>query len=173
MATSASAYRAQLIREGRLPEAYQAFQEALEAEPHNPNLLFNAGMGAYLLHQWAEAAEYWTRVKALQLDDSSVRAQLVQVHELLDNRAARDIERAGLYALRQRLGGAPPGPALLSPRPIPSLGLAGAGPGVVLFIRSAGGALPIPGASWASADARVYPVVGIERPRQFDGEPIG
>lgn len=98
---------AQLLREGRLPEAYQAFREAARAEPDNPKLLFNAGMGAYLLHLWVEAAEYWTRVKILQPDDISVRARLVQVQELLDNRAARDLERAGLYALHQRLGADP------------------------------------------------------------------
>lgn len=50
----------QLLREGRLREAYQAFREGANAEPDNPKLLFNAGMGAHLLHQWTEAADYWT-----------------------------------------------------------------------------------------------------------------
>lgn len=46
-------------------------------------------------------------MRLLQPDDISVRAQLAQVYELLDNRAARDAERAGLYALHQRLGDNP------------------------------------------------------------------
>ncbi len=122
---------AQLIQEGRLPETYQAFREAVRAEPDNPKLLFNTGMGAYLLHLWAEAAEYWTRVKVRQPDDISVRARLVQVQELLDNRAARDLERAGLVSpiVTQR-GRRPPKLAVLSPRSSPSSGLAGVYSGV-------------------------------------------
>lgn len=104
-------YREHLIRAGRLPEAYAAFQAAAAAEPDNPGLQFNAGMGAFLLHRWAEAAVYWTRVRDLLPDDYPIRARLIQLYELLADHAQRDAERAGLQALYARLKaepGAPP-----------------------------------------------------------------
>jgi cytochrome c-type biogenesis protein CcmH/NrfG len=76
-------YREQLICEGRISEASQAFKEAVESAPRNPNLLFNAGMGAFLTGRVAEAAAYWTRVKDVVPQDIPIRARLIQVYDQL------------------------------------------------------------------------------------------
>ncbi len=54
-------YRERLVREGQFSEAFQAFKEAAAADPQNPNLLFNAGQGAFFTGALVEAAAYWTQ----------------------------------------------------------------------------------------------------------------
>ena len=96
-------YRQRLVQEGRHAEALQAFQDALETQPDDPPLLYNAGLGAYLCGQFAQAAAYWTRLKKLASQDLQVRAKLVQVYQALENADARDAERAELFARRNRM----------------------------------------------------------------------
>jgi tetratricopeptide (TPR) repeat protein len=92
-------YRAQLLREGRHAELFQALQEVLETTPDDPSLLYNIGLSAYLSGQFAEAAIYWRRLKAQVPQDLQVRAKLVQVYEVLQNFSDRDAERDELLAL--------------------------------------------------------------------------
>ena len=95
-------YRAQLIREGRHAELFQAFQEMLETTPDDPSLLYNAGLSAYRSGQFAEAANYLRRLKAQVPQDFKVRAKLVQVYEALQNFSDRDAERDELLALHSQ-----------------------------------------------------------------------
>jgi tetratricopeptide (TPR) repeat protein len=96
-------YRRQLMQQGRHAEVFQAFKEALEATPHDPNLLYNAGLSAYLSGQFAEAATYWAQLKNLVPQDFGVRAKLVQVYEALQDHSARNAERTELFALRSQV----------------------------------------------------------------------
>jgi hypothetical protein len=92
-------YRAQLMREGRHAELFQALREVLETNPDDPGLLYNVGLSGYLSGQLAEAATYWSRLKAQAPQDFQLRAKLVQVYEALQDQSARDAEREGLLAL--------------------------------------------------------------------------
>ena len=105
MSQNTPEYRQQLMQQGRHAEVFQAFKEALEATPHDPNLLYNAGLSAYLSGQFAEAATHWARLKNLVPQDFGVRAKLVQVYEALQDHSARDAERAELFALRSQVKG--------------------------------------------------------------------
>ena len=104
-------YRERLIQEGRFVEAYRAFREAAAADPQNANLMFNAGLGAFITGALPEAAAYWTKVKELVPQDLPIRAKLVQVYELLHDTARREAERAELHALYQLLKANPQTPA--------------------------------------------------------------
>ena len=104
-------YRERLIQEGRFVEAYRAFREAAAADPQNANLMFNAGLGAFITGELPEAAAYWTKVKELVPQDLPIRAKLVQVYELLHDTARREAERAELHALYQLLKANPQTPA--------------------------------------------------------------
>jgi tetratricopeptide (TPR) repeat protein len=92
-------YRAQLTREGRHAELFQAFQEMLETTPDDPSLLHNVSLSAYRSGQFAEAANYLRQLKAQVPQDFKVRAKLVQVYEALQNFSDRDAERDELLAL--------------------------------------------------------------------------
>jgi tetratricopeptide (TPR) repeat protein len=105
MSQNTPEYRRQLMQQGRHAEVFQAFKEALEATPQDPNLLYNAGLSAYLSGQFAEAATYWAQLKNLVPQDFGVRAKLVQVYEALQDHSARDTERAELFALRSQVKG--------------------------------------------------------------------
>lgn len=92
-------YRAQLAREGRHAELFQALEELLPANPNHPGLLYDLGLSAYRSRKFAEAANYLRRLKAQAPQDLRVRAKLVQVYEALENLSERDAERDELLAL--------------------------------------------------------------------------
>jgi tetratricopeptide (TPR) repeat protein len=94
-------YRERLAAEKKYPEALQAYKEALEKDPKNPALLYNAGMMAYFCAKPKEAAELWSQVKALDPNDWRVRAKLVQAHEAAGDTKKRDAEREELFKLRK------------------------------------------------------------------------
>ncbi len=100
-------YLAQLAQEGRHTELLQIFQEMLQTAPDDPTLLYNAGLSAYLLGQFAESIDYLKRLKALAPQDLKVRAKLVQAYEALERFGERDAKRGELVAL---VGQQPPSP---------------------------------------------------------------
>lgn len=92
-------YRAQLAREGRHAELFQALEEVLQANPDHPGLLYDAGLSAYRSEKFAEAADYLRKSKAQAPQDLRARAKLVQVYETLESFGCRDAEREELLAL--------------------------------------------------------------------------
>ncbi len=106
MPENTQAYRERLMKEGRHAELYQALIELLQAAPNNPGLLYDTGLSAFFSGKYQEAARYWGQLKALEPQDFQVRAKLVQVYEILQERTARERERAELLELyNQRKGG--------------------------------------------------------------------
>jgi hypothetical protein len=104
-------YRAQLMREGRHAELFEALREVLEPRPNDPGLLYNVGLSGYLSGQLAEAVSYWRRLKGLVPQDLQLRAKLVQVYEALGDVGARDAEREELLALYNERKADPQTPA--------------------------------------------------------------
>jgi tetratricopeptide (TPR) repeat protein len=104
-------YRVQLMQEGRHAELFEALRELLEITPDDPGLLYNVGLSAYLSGQLAEAASYWSQLKARAPQHLEVRAKLVQVYEALQDPSARDAEREGLLALYNERKADPQRPA--------------------------------------------------------------
>jgi tetratricopeptide (TPR) repeat protein len=94
-------YRQTLVEQGKYPEAFRAYKEALEQDPKDPTLLYNTGLMAYLSGQPKEAVVHWSRLKEIDPDDWQLRTKLIQAYEASGQRKERDAERAGLLKLRK------------------------------------------------------------------------
>ncbi len=95
-------HRAQLAEEKKYSEALEAYKAALAQDPNNATLMYNAGLMAYLAEKPQEAAEFWSREKALEPNNWRLRAKLVQAYEAVGNAKQRDAEREGLLQLREK-----------------------------------------------------------------------
>lgn len=93
--------REALVEAGKYAEAFDAYRDALESDPKNPALLYNAGMMAYLVGKYDAAAESWSKLKAIEPEEWMVRAKLIQAFQALGKMKERDAEREGLYVLRR------------------------------------------------------------------------
>jgi Ca-activated chloride channel family protein len=63
-------------RDGKYPEAYEAFQDDLKTHPHSPDkdkIQFNTGAAAYQMHSYDKAAEAFSQ--ALLSDDKTVQSK--------------------------------------------------------------------------------------------------
>jgi tetratricopeptide (TPR) repeat protein len=97
-------YRQTLVEQEKYPEALQAYKQALEKDPKNPELLYNTGLIAYLSGQPKEAVLHWSRLKEIDPTDWRLRTKLIQGYEAAVQPKQRDAERAELLALRKRSG---------------------------------------------------------------------
>jgi tetratricopeptide (TPR) repeat protein len=89
------------LAEERYAEASAYYQKALATLPNDPDLLWNAGLAAYLGKDYPTALTLWQRLKGLAPDDGKVRAKLIQVYQAQGNTQGRAEEREALVALRK------------------------------------------------------------------------
>lgn len=90
-----------LMEEKKFAEALEQYRIALEIIPQDPALLFNGGLAAYSGRVYAEAEEYWKRLKGIEPEDWHVRSKLVQAYQALGKLEKRDEERRELFELRK------------------------------------------------------------------------
>lgn len=88
-----------LMEQGKYSEALPHYKKALAVLPDEPALLFNGGLAAYKVKDYALAAELWKRLKTVDSSDWHVRAKLVQVYQALGKIKERDAERAELFEM--------------------------------------------------------------------------
>lgn len=89
----------ELMEQGKFAAALTRYKEALVILPTDPSLLFNGGLAAYNTKDYAQAAELWQRLKAVDPLDWHVRAKLIQAYQALVKLPERDAERTELFAL--------------------------------------------------------------------------
>ena len=89
----------ELMAQRKFAEALIRYKEALVILPNEPALLFNGGLAAYTSKDYAQAADLWKRLKAVDPSDWHVRAKLIQTYQALVSLPARDAERTELFAL--------------------------------------------------------------------------
>lgn len=89
----------ELMEQRKFTEALARYKEALLILPNEPALLFNGGQAAYNSKDYAQAAELWKRLKAVDPSDWHVRAKLIQAYQALVKLSERDTERADLFEL--------------------------------------------------------------------------
>lgn len=88
-----------LMEEQKYAAALPLSKEALEIEPEEASLLYNGGMAAYQIKDFATAADLWTRLKKVDPADWHARAKLIQAYQGWGKLAERDTERAELFAM--------------------------------------------------------------------------
>lgn len=87
------------MEQRKFTEALALYKEALLILPDEPALLFNGGQAAYNSKDYAQAAELWKRLKAVDPADWHVRAKLIQAYQALIKLSERDAERVALFEL--------------------------------------------------------------------------
>ena len=90
-----------LLEKRRYSEAGVQYQKALRVVPHDPSLLWNAGLAAYLSKDYKKALVLWRRLKVVEPHDSHVRSKLIQTYQALGVAKELDAERKALFALRK------------------------------------------------------------------------
>ena len=88
-----------LYEQRKFGEALVQYKKALTILPDNPSILFNTGTTAYLIKDYAYAAELWKKLKTLEPMDWHNRAKLIQVYQALGKLPERDAERTELFDL--------------------------------------------------------------------------
>lgn len=88
-----------LMEEQKFAAALPLYKEALEIAPEEASLLFNGGLAAYQIKDFATAADLWSRLKKVDPADWRARAKLIQAYQALGKLAERDAERAELFAM--------------------------------------------------------------------------
>lgn len=89
-----------LMEQRKYPDALIRYKEALAILPNDPSILFNGGLAAYHVKDYALAADLWKRLKTADPQDWHVRAKLIQAYQALGRLSERDAERAELFQLR-------------------------------------------------------------------------
>jgi tetratricopeptide (TPR) repeat protein len=88
-----------LMEQRKPDEALVHYKQALVILPNEPSILFNAGVAAFSIKDYAFAAESWKQLKAVEPLDWHTRAKLVQVYQALGKLPERDKERAELFEM--------------------------------------------------------------------------
>lgn len=88
-----------LLERGKPGEALTHYKKALAILPKDPAVLFNAGMAAFSVKDFAFASEVWQRLKVVEPSDWHGRSKLIQAYQALGKTAERDKEREELFAL--------------------------------------------------------------------------
>lgn len=88
-----------LLEQRKPGEALVHYKQALSLLPDDPAILFNAGMAAFQIKDYAFAAEAWTKLKTVDPLDWHTRSKLVQVYQALGKPAERDKERTELFEM--------------------------------------------------------------------------
>jgi tetratricopeptide (TPR) repeat protein len=94
------------MNQGRHADALARYKEGLKHLPDDPSLLYNASTAALLVGDFQTAAGFLKKVVTAYPEDWQARAKLIQAHQGLGDLKARDAERAALFELRKRGGGA-------------------------------------------------------------------
>lgn len=89
----------ELMEQQKFSAALARYKEALVILPNDPAVLFNGGLAAYNSKDYAQAANLWKRLKAVDTSDWHVRAKLIQAYQALDQLPERDAERSELFEL--------------------------------------------------------------------------
>jgi tetratricopeptide (TPR) repeat protein len=89
----------ELMEQRKFSEALARYKEALLILPDDPSLLFNGGLAAYSSKDYAQAADLWKRLKAVDPSDWHVRSKLIQAYQALGRLPERDAERAELFEM--------------------------------------------------------------------------
>lgn len=90
-----------LMGEKKYAEALLRYKETLVKAPKSPNVLYNAGLAAYLSKEHKLAAQYFTTLKGIDATAFQVRAKLIQSLQAAGDSAARDAERAEFIKARK------------------------------------------------------------------------
>jgi tetratricopeptide (TPR) repeat protein len=80
------------LEAGRLHEAIPILRRLNEAYPGGTGVLWNLGQATSKIGEHSEALTYWLAFRALEPDDWHVHSKLVQTHQALGDRLARDGE---------------------------------------------------------------------------------
>jgi len=89
----------ELMEQRKFSEALARYKEALAILPDDPSLLFNGGLAAFSSKDYAQAADLWKHLKAVDPSDWHVRAKLIQAYQALGRLPERDAERAELFEM--------------------------------------------------------------------------
>jgi tetratricopeptide (TPR) repeat protein len=89
-----------LMDENRFAEALERYRAGLAIDSMAPALLYNSGLAAYRSGDIPTSITLWRRLRALDTNEWQVRTKLIQAYQAAGDTTARDIERAGLFALR-------------------------------------------------------------------------
>lgn len=88
-----------LLERGKHAEALPHFKQALALMPKDPAVLFNTGLAAFGVKDFAFASDVWQQLKAVDPLDWHARSKLIQVYQALGKMAERDKEREELFAM--------------------------------------------------------------------------
>src|SRR5215510_5835137 len=91
----------ELMTQHKPAEALLKYKAGLALEPKDSSLLYNAGLAAFSVADYASANDFWKRLKAVDPLDWRTRAKLIQTYQALNKIPERDAERAELFALRK------------------------------------------------------------------------
>lgn len=88
-----------LLERGKHGEALTHYKQVLAILPKEPAVLFNAGMAAFTVKDFAFASDVWRRLKEVEPLDWHGRSKLIQAYQALGKTAERDKEREELFAM--------------------------------------------------------------------------
>jgi tetratricopeptide (TPR) repeat protein len=89
----------ELFEAGKYKEALASYRQGLKVDPEHGELLYNAGVAAFLIKDFSGAREHWERLLPKSPDDIQLRAKLVQAYQALSDLKARDEAREQVYRL--------------------------------------------------------------------------
>jgi tetratricopeptide (TPR) repeat protein len=90
-----------LMEQRKYKEALARYQEGLAKIPDRRGLLFNGGLAAFMIKDFATAEKLWKSMAELDQGDWRPRAKLVQAYQALGDLKARDEQRRKLLDLRK------------------------------------------------------------------------
>ena len=88
-----------LLERGKPGEALTHYKKVLAVLPKDPAVLFNAGIAAFTVKDFAFASDVWQRLKDVEPLDWHGRSKLIQAYQALGKTAERDKEREELFAM--------------------------------------------------------------------------